>query len=52
MMKTMEYYAKVLQDGHLCVPREAGLSPGELVRVIILSDEEEYELSLKEEFIS
>ncbi len=50
-MKTMEYYARVLQDGHLSVPEDARLVPGELVRVIILTDEEE-ELTLREDFIS
>ncbi len=50
-MKTMEYYARVLQDGHLSVPEDAKLTPGELVRVIILSDEEEEGLALREDFI-
>ncbi len=49
-MKIMEYYAKVLQDGHLSVPEDADLTPGELIRVIILNDEEEG-LTLREEFI-
>ncbi len=50
-MKTTEYYATVLQDGHLSVPEDVDLTPGELVRVIILSDNEEEELALREDFI-
>jgi MOSC domain-containing protein YiiM len=50
-MKTTEYYAKVLQDGHLSVPDDLELTPGELVRVIILPDNEEEELALREDFI-
>ncbi len=49
-MKTMEYYASVLQDGHLSLPEDAELKPGQLVRVIILTDEEE-ELALRADFI-
>ncbi|MBI5787756.1 MAG: hypothetical protein HZA78_02725 [Candidatus Schekmanbacteria bacterium] len=50
-MKTMEYYAKVLNDGHLSVPEDAELTPGELVRVIILLDDEDG-LVLKENFVN
>jgi len=48
----MEYYARVLADGHLSVPEDAGLMPGELVRVIILSDNEEEKLAIRDDFIS
>ncbi len=51
-MKTMEYYARVLQDGHLSVPEDAELTPGELVRVIILADNEEEKLALRDDFIN
>ena len=51
-MRTMEYYARVLADGHLSVPEDAELMPGELVRVIILNDNEEDKLALRDDFIS
>ncbi|HZX36450.1 MAG TPA: hypothetical protein VFF54_08200 [Thermodesulfobacteriota bacterium] len=44
-MKTYEYYAKLLEDGHLSIPSElkGRLKPDSTVRVLILMDEEESE---------